>query len=182
MYAAPFLTFGGFFHSAIVDDFFVGIGDINSSFLPKIEPLTTAAPVIPPKFAAPNGIANSPKTPKAGVDTSPVLPLEEDETNVAEIQATKLLSQSNAILDAQLEERPLAKKQEELQEHDVEEQKQKAQVSPPVTPPVKDLSTAQKPPKKALLKNDDYELIRIGNVSMETVATLSGIRSLIDVL
>lgn len=181
MYAAPFFTSGEFFHSAIVDDFFVGIGDINSSFLPKIEPLTTAGPVVPPKFAAPNGVANSSKTPNASVDTSPVLPLEEDETNVAEIQATKL-SQSNAILDAQLEERPLAKKQEELQEHEVEEQKQKAQVSPPVTPPVKDPSTAPKPPKKALLKNDDYELIRIGNVSMEVVATLTGILSLIGVL
>jgi len=26
------------------DDFFVGIGDINSTFLPKIEPLTASTP------------------------------------------------------------------------------------------------------------------------------------------
>ena len=156
-----------------VDDFFVGIGDINSSFLPKVEPLTTSAPIPPPKSAVPNGSASSSKEAKTiGVDTSPVLPsAEEEERDVAELQATALLTQNNAVLEAQLEERPLAKKQEELQEHEVEIQKHQVQkAETPTTVPVQEPSpTSQKLPKKALLKNDDYELIRVGTVRMQRI-------------
>ncbi len=104
------------------------------------------------------------------MDTSPVLPsAEEDERDVAELQATALLTQNNAVLEAQLEERPLAKKQEELQEHEVEIQKHQVQkAETPTTVPVQEPSpTPQKLPKKALLKNDDYELIRVGKVRMQ---------------
>jgi hypothetical protein len=31
-----------------LDDFFVGIGDINSTFLPKVQPLTAVLPQAPP--------------------------------------------------------------------------------------------------------------------------------------
>jgi RNA polymerase II subunit A-like phosphatase len=67
----------------------------------------------------------------------------------------EMLTRNNAALDAQLEERPLAKKQEELQEHDDTQQ----------------ASTSKEPllkpgnlPKKTLLKNDDHELDRLGKV------------------
>lgn len=152
------------------DDFFVGIGDINSSFLPKIEPLITAGPIPPPKIAAPNGQARVSKSPKgSGVDTSPVLPLDTEEADAAESQATALLTQNNAVLDAQLEERPLAKKQEELQVHEIEEQQQKTVSSSATETPVNEIPLGpQKLPKKALLKNDDHELIRIGNVRVVT--------------
>jgi RNA polymerase II subunit A-like phosphatase len=60
-----------------------------------------------------------------------VLPLDTEEADAAEIQATALLTQNNAVLDAQLEERPLAKKQEELQVHEIEEQQQKTVSSSP---------------------------------------------------
>jgi RNA polymerase II subunit A-like phosphatase len=70
----------------------------------------------------------------------------------------EMLTRNNAALDAQLEERPLAKKQEELQEHD---DAQQASTSTCVKEPW------QKPgnlPKKTLLKNDDHELERLGKV------------------
>jgi CO dehydrogenase nickel-insertion accessory protein CooC1 len=69
-----------------------------------------------------------------------------------------MLTRNNAALDAQLEERPLAKKQEELQDHD---DAQQASTSASVKKP------SPKPgnlPKKALLKNDDHELERLGKV------------------
>jgi RNA polymerase II subunit A-like phosphatase len=90
--------------------------------------------------------------------------LDTEEAESAEIQATALLTQNNAVLDAQLEERPLAKKQEELQVHEIEEQQQKTSSSVAEVPVQERSTTPQKLPKKALLKNDDHELIRIGNV------------------
>lgn len=99
-----------------------------------------------------------------------MISLDTEEVDAAEIQATVLLTQNNAVLDAQLEERPLAKKQEELQVHEIEEQKEKSSLSSSVQAvPVKEmLTTPLKLPKKALLKNDDHELIRIGNVRIVT--------------
>lgn len=38
MLVAPILK--QYFTKSSIDDFFIGIGDINSTFLPKLEPLT----------------------------------------------------------------------------------------------------------------------------------------------
>jgi RNA polymerase II subunit A C-terminal domain phosphatase len=70
----------------------------------------------------------------------------------------EMLTRNNAALDAQLEERPLAKKQEELQEHD---DAQQASTSACVKEP---LLKPGNLPKKTLLKNDDHELERLGKV------------------
>ncbi|KAF9566917.1 hypothetical protein CPC08DRAFT_627531 [Agrocybe pediades] len=160
-------------------DFFIGIGDINSSFLPKVEPLTPVVANLPspskPEADSINALSSLPAVTTdvhpTGVDTSPVAspPTPDD----VDIQATAMLSQNNAALDAQLEERPLAKKEKEMQEHDVDEQKHS---EAPATPTSTTPSTAsealtpdsspkpEKAHKKALLKNDDYELIRIGKL------------------
>lgn len=70
----------------------------------------------------------------------------------------EMLTRNNAALDAQLEERPLAKKQEELQEHDdVQQASTSACVKEPWPKP-------GNLPKKTLLKNDDHELERLGKV------------------
>ena len=69
-----------------------------------------------------------------------------------------MLTRNNAALDAQLEERPLAKKQEELQENDDTKQAStSASVKEPWVKP-------ENLPKKTLLKNDDHELDRLGKV------------------
>lgn len=146
---------------AFPDDFFVGIGDINSNFLPKIDPSTLAstpvAPTTPPSTS--NG-------PQASESTS-----NPEAVNGDTAGDSALLNESNAALDAQLEERPLAKKEKELQEHEEEEEEETEQTQIP------DNATASAPPsesnahehhhhRKALLKNDDTELQRVGKVSL----------------
>ncbi|KAJ7103031.1 hypothetical protein B0H15DRAFT_810663 [Mycena belliarum] len=152
-------------------DFFVGIGDINSAFLPKIEPLT---PVVPPAAAVPQAspvtdpaMDSPPSADPAQVNPSlpaPASPLEAAKTELTE---KAMLTQNTIALEAQVEERPLAKKQEELQV---------ASADPPTAigsqAASKDTKIAEstvpapeKPPRKAaLLKNDDHELQRLGKI------------------
>lgn len=92
-----------------------------------------------------------------------------------------MVVQNSIALEAQRDERPLAKKQEQLE--DVTET-EKESVSPPTpdvpTPPQTDAAAAaaapapapQEPPaekhvKKALLKDNDWELIRVSSVSLD---------------
>ncbi|KAG9314177.1 hypothetical protein JVU11DRAFT_4963 [Chiua virens] len=121
-------------------DFFVGIGDINSAFLPKVEPLAPAV--------------HTPTIGKPAPSTSVVPPPSPDplaqpeESECVENESKTLLTQNSLALEAQVEERPLAKKQEELQD-----------AEPSVAS--KD-SVKTEYPRKALLKNDDVELRRVG--------------------
>ncbi|KAF8203863.1 hypothetical protein BJ912DRAFT_941247, partial [Pholiota molesta] len=143
-------------------DFFIGIGDINSSFLPKIEPLTPTVSGPSPSSSKADGAK------AAGVDTSPITPPTPAEEEAARLQTTAMLTQNNAALDAQLEERPLARKEKELQENKSQEEQQPEQTTSEITPVVKEPSPKpEKIHKKALLKNDDYELIRIGKLLNE---------------
>ncbi|TFK41987.1 hypothetical protein BDQ12DRAFT_677487 [Crucibulum laeve] len=144
-------------------DFFVGIGDINSSFLPKIQPMTVSSTV-------PKPVPDKPST--SSEKSTP------EEIEAAEKVATAMLTQNNAALEAQLEQRPLAKKQEELQIAEgekVQHEKEKERTQTPEQPPEtssdenkeETASPSPKPEKvarKALLKNDDYELDRVGKL------------------
>ena len=99
-----------------------------------------------------------------------------DETATAETaEQTVLVLQNNAALDAQLEERPLAKAEKELQEHEEEEEAEQTltpadntTASPSPTPESdkenKDHKDDHHHHRKALLKNDDVELDRVGKV------------------
>ena len=173
----------------LVDDFFVGIGDINSAFLPKITPLTPSVPSQPPP-TSPNPITPPPDPSSADSilstppsvsevssetaihETSPTLVGSDDE----DLEKRSMLTRNSIALEAQLEERPLAKKQEELEE---QEQKDEAQdqsdggVSESDGKGVElaevqaDATTQSHPHKhtaKALLRNDDYELLRVKTV------------------
>ncbi|KAI9570383.1 hypothetical protein HD554DRAFT_2321490 [Boletus coccyginus] len=129
-------------------DFFVGIGDINSVFLPKVEQLaptvhtpTLGKPITP---SAPSESVVPPPSP------SPSPLVQPEEPQRAEIVSKALLTQNSLVLEAQVEERPLAKKQEELQdaEHTI------ASTS----------NVKAEHPRKALLKNDDVELRRVGTL------------------
>ncbi|KAH8099249.1 hypothetical protein BXZ70DRAFT_942864 [Cristinia sonorae] len=160
-------------------DFFVGIGDINSAFLPKIAPMT---PELPPD--APHALKPPPEaTPAEAIISSQLTELTDEslslpgtaltiddslvfgENERSEIVKNEILTRNHEVLDQQVEERPLAKKQEELQ---VElaptpgsSNGRTAKGSGPVVPTVK--ST----PRKALLKNDDIELTRVQNLLNE---------------
>ncbi len=148
------------------DDFFIGIGDINSSFLPKIEPLTPVLPGPSSLSQIAGGINDStPDTAEGAkataIDTTPTVPATPLEEEEAELQKTAMFSKNNAALDAQLEERPLAKKEKELQEHETTES---APEQAPTEVTKEPSPKPEKAHKKALLKNDDYELERIGKV------------------
>ncbi|KAJ7054040.1 hypothetical protein C8F01DRAFT_1165661 [Mycena amicta] len=131
-------------------DFFIGIGDINGTFLPKNNMLGPA--VAPPeKEAAPP----SPPTLAPGGDPTP--PPDTEAAAVAAARADlaekALIKQNTIALEAQVEERPLAKKQEELQEEVKAADSQHAETSA--------VEPERHPLKAALLKNDDNELERI---------------------
>jgi RNA polymerase II subunit A-like phosphatase len=132
-------------------DFFVGIGDINSAFLPKVEPLAPTATVKNPS-------------------PTPVTPVEADEEADKAKSETKALMVENSIaLEAQRDERPLAKKQEQLQDTKVaENQPEEASSSSTNQPQAEAHQAAEQPvdkqAKKPLLKNNDWELIRVGSL------------------
>lgn len=98
---------------------------------------------------------------------SPSTIAQPEERERAEIESKAMLTQNSLALEAQVEERPLAKKQEELQGtaiwskscsgNDTSTDAEHTIVS---TDNVK-----AEHPKKALLKNDDVELRRVGAVS-----------------
>ncbi|OSC96217.1 HAD-like protein [Trametes coccinea BRFM310] len=185
-------------------DFFVGIGDINSAFLPKLEPLAPVVSPPPPILADP--AAADAVTSEAGevapegegegdeeddddddddeeledlIPSSDALAQSEEDERLAELKKNEILSRNTEALEAQVEERPLAKKQEELQETAAGEAEaasagQPAASAVPVANGNGEVSAAQQPHKrerpvrKALLKNDDTELMRVRKI-LETV-------------
>lgn len=102
--------------------------------------------------------------------------LSPEEIEKAEIEKKIMLSTNNAALDEQFEQRPLAKKQEELQGANHESSSNPSQEPTPENQP----SDNEKPtenqiatpthhpekPRQALLKNDDTELDRVGKVRL----------------
>ena len=97
-------------------EFFVGIGDINSSFLPKQVPIAALPPDANRPASPPSDIASPGPTPPLSPFSSASTNSDTSEEELAEIEKTEILARNADVLDAQLEERPLAKMQEELQE------------------------------------------------------------------
>ena len=170
-----------------LDDFFVGIGDINSTFLPKIEPLTAATSPRPAggeaKVLAQQGAdiseTLSPESqttmPEASITSditslSTTIPVSSvEETERAQLAANAMLKQNNLALEAQLEERPLARKQEALQESDTaahEHTQHSMEDKPAAGVEVKQVESSlhKHEKRKALLKNNDFELERVAKV------------------
>ncbi|KAG6915259.1 hypothetical protein DXG01_012444 [Tephrocybe rancida] len=169
-------------------DFYVGIGDINSTFLPKLEPLAPVMPSGPP----PSTAAKLPASPGTDAHTSDALvdalsaptPLMVPElapppdSDSSDLTKTAMVTRNNLALEAQLEERPLAKKQEALSEGDVphehhhhhhSEESLTPEPAPKEEKAKEERSTTPgpRPERKALLKNDDYELDRVSKILKE---------------
>ncbi|TBU49309.1 hypothetical protein BD309DRAFT_947794 [Dichomitus squalens] len=183
-------------------DFFVGIGDINSAFLPKLEPLAPAVPPPPPPTTAavdadsgddegdvtlvvPNDDDDEDDNDNDAEDTDaeddvleasdrPSSPPADDE--LSEAQKDEMLSANTLALEAQVEERPLAKKQEALLETangEAEAESSGASVggadgqnghAPAVAAAAGQQERKERPVRKALLKNDDKELDRVQQI------------------
>ena len=211
-------------YTHITDEFFVGIGDINSAFLPKLEPLTPvltppqSATPVPGSSPAPSDSSTPPLSQslsQGDIDTDMTTPPDsptglagvasggdlledevEDET-VSALRKNEILHRNHEALDAQVEERPLAKMQEALQEAEStsapavadtngsEESSGSGETATnpiPVngepsaepttpsseepTPSVPGGAKKEKVVRKALLKNDDYELNRVQAVRL----------------
>ncbi|KAF9074970.1 hypothetical protein BDP27DRAFT_1381023 [Rhodocollybia butyracea] len=149
-------------------DFFVGIGDINSTFLPKVAPLT------PPSTPHTASKPEPPVTPEN--DPTP------EELERSEAEQKEMLSKNSETLNAQVQERPLAKMQEELkqsisaedsstiepiaapQNSDEEEAQPEEEKTSDSDAPIKESLKQGKMPQKALLKNDDIELFRLDHI------------------
>ncbi|KAJ7597313.1 hypothetical protein C8J56DRAFT_851443 [Mycena floridula] len=139
-------------------DFFIGIGDINSTFLPKIEPL------------APPPSTSSEPAPEEPPDDIPATPEEEERT---ERETKAMFTENSLVLEAQLEERPLAKRQEELEESEdadtsvesaLNSLEQAVEAADTMDDNHSTSSKSEKHHRKALLKNDDVELERISKL------------------
>ena len=165
------------------DDFFVGIGDINSTFLPQqVDPLkevpteqknssiTTSAT---PDSTPPIPVPSSPELANALSDQSTETAALDD-SNKDNAAKTELITQNTLALEAQVEERPLAKKQELLEEKEDEntcnstgEAELNGAPSEPSDP------VRSKHHRNALLKNDDKDLTLICLVRYKYVLALS---------
>ena len=156
------------------DDFFVGIGDINSAFLPKLDSSTSTIPQMPP--VTPGQQPQAEPGPTLSTSTPDPLPEDPqsstssaDEAVTTAILQKEMMARNSLALEAQVEERPLAKLQEELQEAANGEL---ASESPASSTSGQSENTSkasensgEKHHRKALLKNDDIELQRIKRVS-----------------
>ena len=165
------------------DDFFVGIGDINSTFLPQqVDPLKEVP--TEQKISSVNTSATPDSTPPIPVPSSPELAnaLSDQSTETAALDdsnkdnaaKTELITQNTLALEAQVEERPLAKKQELLEEKEDESTCNSTGEAEPNGAPSEPSDPGRaKHHRKALLKNDDKELTRIGLVRYKYVLALS---------
>ncbi|KLO11343.1 hypothetical protein SCHPADRAFT_906128 [Schizopora paradoxa] len=147
-------------------EFFVGIGDINSAFLPKVVDPLQAAQDEASKAATPKPSAlptdNSP-----GSDSLENPDPDDDADSVKPSVKAEMLTQNTIALEAQVEDRPLAKQQELLEEEEDQTDAAVESADAPAQNGVSDsvaddAHKAKHHHKKALLKNDDAELQRIG--------------------
>jgi hypothetical protein len=211
-----------------LDDFFVGIGDINSAHIPRPKELAELAGATPPALAgkgtptasampapavsapaiaepapaepapaepataesapaepAPSAtpalaeppLAQPPPTVDPAVLTTPLSSAATVPTSdeVKDAHAEAVAEETIRVLDQQVADRPLAKKQEELAEKGTVDGSPIAADNGSATPPQSTSavtapasSTEEKPARKALLTNNDHELDRVQRVSMQS--------------
>ncbi|WWD19477.1 hypothetical protein CI109_103937 [Kwoniella shandongensis] len=164
-------------------DFFIGIGDINSAFLPKQKSTPGPSPAAASPSVSP--LSDSPASPSSSsAASSPPPATPEDESLFTE---EELLLKAK-MLDEVSEARPLAKLQEELEKEEEMDEPNSVKDAPSTTtggdesskatndaeastPKSKDKLTAPSAqpdspvkPRKPLLNPNDYELLRVSDI------------------
>ncbi|KAI1248273.1 hypothetical protein MGN70_010523 [Eutypa lata] len=135
-------------------DFFKGIGDINSSFLPKREDIIAASPA--PDTKMENGI-DAPSVPNQsnGTNDQNTTAATEDEDALLQLQA----EEQERTLQKQLTDRPLLQLQEKLDKEDEEAEKDSTEDK---TGPESDINSSNQEnaahQRHNLLRDDDQEL------------------------
>ncbi|XXH01040.1 condensin complex non-SMC subunit Cnd1 [Hypoxylon texense] len=142
-------------------DFFTGIGDINSSFLPKREDILKPSP--PPEPKQPNGESSS-NAPQPNATDTAGAKLEHaravangDENALLQLQA----EEQERRLEKQLKDRPLLHLQEELDREDEEAEKKSAENGDNGDSNANGDSESPSHQRHKLLRDDDRELIYI---------------------
>ena len=141
-------------------DFFKGIGDINSSFLPKREDVIAAPPPTQdPQPQNPSPPAST-QAQSNGVDGKPPSPLEgQDEGALLQLQA----EEQERTLEKQLTDRPLAQLQEKLDKEDEVAERESAEGGEvPESAPNGDPESSPHH-RHNLLRDDDQELFYLEN-------------------
>ncbi|KAI0157144.1 hypothetical protein GGR52DRAFT_192080 [Hypoxylon sp. FL1284] len=137
-------------------DFFTGIGDINSSFLPKRDDTLVPSPPEPKPM---NG--NTAKTNDGSTD-APANPKSEQDRAVANGDENALLQlqaeEQERTLEKQLKDRPLLHLQEELDREDEEAEKKSGENGDDTSPNTNGDSESPSHQRHKLLRDDDREL------------------------
>ncbi|ODO10328.1 hypothetical protein I350_02557 [Cryptococcus amylolentus CBS 6273] len=151
-------------------DFFLGIGDINSSFLPankSTPPPSSAAKSSPsPSAASPSPPSPSLTVGESAASTpSPTTP----SSVTAEVEPTREeeLVMKAKLMDQVSSERPLAKLQEELEHAGEGVGGEKVVKELSASTELKERSTSPSKIPKPLLNPHDYELIRVADILTE---------------
>lgn len=140
-------------------DFFKGIGDINSSFLPKREDLLAPQPETPSPIPTKNG------QPRSKEDTATTAENNSDKPNALEelvnmtgaddpVTTKRQIEQQARELEKQIKDRPLLHLQEQLDKEDEEAEK----TTTPEAVSGEESPSATHPQKHHLLQDDDREL------------------------
>ncbi|KAI1826366.1 hypothetical protein F4861DRAFT_104316 [Xylaria intraflava] len=139
-------------------DFFKGIGDINSSFLPKREDITAVAPAPDPALATPNTTPPS----HSPSDRERVV-VEGQEGNDENVLLQLQAEEQERTLEKQLKDRPLLHLQEELDREDEEAEKEKLSSKEGDAPEASTNGHSETPAphhhRHNILRDDDQELI-----------------------
>ncbi|KXJ89274.1 hypothetical protein Micbo1qcDRAFT_165329 [Microdochium bolleyi] len=139
-------------------DFFKGIGDINSSFLPKREDILAPSPLPeltakpPPKLESAESVENS----KSIAEHEKALATSSDETIILQLQA----EEQERTLERQLTDRPLLHLQKQLDKEDEAAEKKVAETKDDSKPASNgDVDHLNHHHRHNLLRDDDQELI-----------------------
>ncbi|KAI1207503.1 uncharacterized protein F4807DRAFT_452857 [Annulohypoxylon truncatum] len=138
-------------------DFFTGIGDINSSFLPKREDLVPVPTPLPePKPVNGNTAPQQPSS----VGPSPTSDHEKPSANGNDDNALLQLQaeEQERTLEKQLKDRPLLHLQEELDREDEEAEKKSTENGDSPEPATNGESESPSHQRHKLLRDDDQEL------------------------
>ena len=124
-------------------------------------------------------------TPSASADdsqSSEIGPSPADEAVSTEILQKEMIARNSLALEAQVEERPLAKLQEELQEAANDQLESESPASSTSSQSENTSKPSETPGekhhhRKALLKNDDVELLRIKRVSHVSLELVNNLKT-----
>ena len=137
--------------------------------MPKIDPFSAVVP----SDRTPPPAPSSPTLSDASSDTL-VSSSSQDDPGVSTLEAEEkaealnktMITQNSLALEAQVEQRPLARKQEELQESASDEPAPEQPSAPAAARTEKEAPPKEKHARKALLRNDDVELQRVAKVRL----------------